>query len=65
MPVQVALAGVTLVPARMLGVEDKVGSIKVGKDANLILFSADPLDATAIVQKVFFRGQLVEKEKQQ
>ena len=59
----VALAGVTLVPARMLGLDDKVGSIKAGKDANLILFSADPLDATATVQKVFFRGKVVEKEK--
>jgi cytosine/adenosine deaminase-related metal-dependent hydrolase len=34
---------VTLNPAKMLHVEDKVGSIKVGKDADLVLWSDNPL----------------------
>lgn len=59
---EVALAGVTRVPAEMLGVDDKVGSIEAGKVANLMLFDGDPLDPTTNLESVWFKGEAVKKE---
>ena len=39
---QRALEAITLSPARILGIDDRVGSIEVGKDADLALFDGDP-----------------------
>ena len=38
---------VTLNPARMLGLDDRIGSVEPGKDADLVLWSADPLSIDA------------------
>jgi imidazolonepropionase-like amidohydrolase len=54
-----ALRAITLTPAEILGVADRVGSLEVGKDADLILLSGDPLAATTRVEKVWIGGQLV------
>jgi len=51
-----ALKLVTLNPAIMLHVDNKVGSIKVGKDADLVLWSADPLSVYAVAEKTFVDG---------
>lgn len=59
----VALKGVTLVPATMLGVEDRVGSIKKDKDADLLLFSGDPLDPTSELVTVWHKGVEVKKKE--
>lgn len=40
-----ALKAITINPAKALGVEDKVGSIEVGKDADLVVFDGDPFKA--------------------
>jgi imidazolonepropionase-like amidohydrolase len=53
-----ALAMVTLNPARQLGVDDRVGSIEVGKDADLVLYDGPPLAATSVVQKTIVDGVL-------
>ncbi len=46
-----ALTAITLDPARIIGIEDRVGSIEVGKDADLALFSHHPLSVyTRVVQ---------------
>ena len=42
-----ALAMITINPARELGLEDRLGSIEVGKDADLALFNAHPFDGFA------------------
>lgn len=42
-----ALESITLSPARILGISDRVGSIAVGKDADLALFDGDPLEYTS------------------
>jgi hypothetical protein len=42
-----ALAAVTIQPARLLGVEDRVGSIEVGKDADLVLWNGEPFEPTS------------------
>jgi imidazolonepropionase-like amidohydrolase len=51
-----ALAMVTLNPAKQLGIEKRVGSIEVGKDADLVLYDKYPLSAYAKVQKVLIDG---------
>lgn len=51
-----ALKMVTLNPAKMLHVDDKVGSIKVGKDADLVLWSNNPLSIYAVAEKTIVDG---------
>jgi imidazolonepropionase-like amidohydrolase len=51
-----ALALVTLNPAKQLGIENRVGSIEVGKDADLVIYDKMPLSAYAKVQKVLIDG---------
>jgi len=54
-----ALAAVTINPARMVGVEDRVGSIEVGKDADLVLWSGTPFEPSSGVIGVLLNGELV------
>ena len=53
-----ALAMITINPAKQLGVESRVGSIEVGKDADLTIFDKHPLSNYAKVQKVMIDGEL-------
>ncbi len=56
---EAALAAVTINPARMLGVDDRVGSIAVGKDADLVLWSGKPFEPTSGIVGVILGGELV------
>lgn len=59
----VALSGMTVDAARVLGVSDRLGTIEKGKDADLVLYSGDPLDVRAPVDLVLIDGVIVyEKE---
>jgi len=51
-----ALETVTLAPARMLGIAERTGSIEVGKDADLALFSHHPLDVYTRVEQTWIDG---------
>ena len=51
-----ALKMVTINPATMLHVQEKIGSIKIGKDADLVLWNTDPLSIYAIPQKTIVDG---------
>lgn len=51
-----ALALVTINPAKQLGIADRAGSIEVGKDADLAIFSAHPLSIYAIPQQTIVDG---------
>jgi imidazolonepropionase-like amidohydrolase len=51
-----ALAMVTINPAKQLGVDNRVGSIEVGKDADLVIYDKDPLSTLSKVQKVMIDG---------
>ncbi len=51
-----ALAMVTINPAKQLGIDDKVGSIEVGKSGDLVLFDQDPLSNYSKVLKVWIDG---------
>jgi imidazolonepropionase-like amidohydrolase len=53
-----ALAAITINAARQLGIDKRVGSIEVGKDADLVVFPAPPLSVYARPEMVFIDGQL-------
>jgi hypothetical protein len=53
-----ALAALTIVPARMLGLADRIGSIEEGKDADLLILSGQPLDYHTDVEKAIIGGKV-------
>ncbi len=59
LPYDYALKAITIVPAEILGVADRVGSIEPGKDADLRLLSGDPLEVMTKVKKVIIDGEVV------
>ncbi len=54
-----ALRSITLNPASALGIADRVGSLEVGKDADLAIFTRHPLDVYTLVEKTLIDGELV------
>lgn len=56
LPYEEALKGVTLYPAQFLGVADQVGTLEVGKLANLIVTDGDPLEIQTQVRYLFING---------
>jgi imidazolonepropionase-like amidohydrolase len=59
-----ALAMVTINPAKQLGIDDRVGSIEVGKSADLVLFDRHPLSGFSKAQKVWIDGhEYFDREK--
>jgi imidazolonepropionase-like amidohydrolase len=56
MPYAAALAALTINPARVFGVGDRVGSIAPGREADLVLWSGDPLEPLSQPRAIFVRG---------
>ncbi|WP_345242952.1 amidohydrolase [Pontibacillus salipaludis] len=56
---QKALEAITILPARNLGVDDRVGSIEVGKDADLVLWNGHPFDFMAKPIWTMIDGKIV------
>ncbi|MEA4963358.1 amidohydrolase [Lutispora sp.] len=54
-----ALKAITIYPAEILGIADRVGSIEVGKDADIAIFDGHPFNATAKTEAVLIDGQVV------
>ena len=54
-----ALNAITLGPARAFDVADRVGSLELGKDADVLVFDGDPLDTTAPIRFVLSHGRVV------
>lgn len=52
------LKSVTINPARILGLDDKIGSIKVGKDADIIVFDDNPIKSMANIVMTIIDGEL-------
>jgi imidazolonepropionase-like amidohydrolase len=52
-----ALRAVTLTPAEIFGVSDRVGSLQVGREGNVVVWSGDPFEFTTKVEHVFIRGR--------
>jgi imidazolonepropionase-like amidohydrolase len=51
-----ALRAVTINPARIAGVADRLGSIEPGKDADVCIWSGDPLDVMSRVERAYIAG---------
>ncbi len=54
-----ALKAITINPAKHIGIEDRVGSLKVGKDADIIFYDGDPFDVSSKCVKVIIDGKEV------
>lgn len=59
MSLDAALAAVTLNPARIAGIDKRVGSLESGKDADLVLWSGPPFEASSAVIGVLVDGRLI------
>lgn len=60
LPKDEALKSVTLYPAQIFGIAERVGSLEVGKDATLIVTTGDPLEITTQVEHMFIAGRHVD-----
>ena len=65
MPWDAALRAVTLTPAEMYGVSDRVGSLQPGRDATLVIWSGDPFELYTRAEKVYVRGVEVQRPSRQ
>ena len=54
-----ALKAITIYPAQITGIADRVGSIEVGKDADIVIFSGDPLSVCDTPDKVIVNGTVI------
>ncbi len=61
-----ALRAVTLAPAEVFGVSERIGSLQPGRDANVVIWSGDPFEFTTVAERVFIRGrEYTEPDRQQ
>ncbi len=60
---EAALASITIGPARLLGVADRIGSLEPGKDGDLALYDGDPFEYTTHCVGVVIEGIVVSAEK--
>lgn len=60
-----ALRSVTLEPARIWGVGDRLGSLEPGKEADVVVWSGDPFELTTTVERVFIKGVEMSKDTRQ
>lgn len=59
MDTDAALRAITLNPARILGLDDRVGALRPGMDADVVIWSGDPLDVMSRALRVFLGGREV------
>ncbi len=65
LPYEEALKAVTLNPAQIWGVGDRIGSIEEGKWADLIITDGDPLETRTQVKQLFIKGKQVDLDNKQ
>jgi imidazolonepropionase-like amidohydrolase len=61
LPYEAALKAITITPAEIIGVADRVGSIEEGKDADFRILDGDPLELRTKVRMVLIDGEIVYK----
>ena len=54
-----AVRGLTIVPAQTAGIDDRVGSLEPGKDADIVVLDGDPLDPRNAVRAVYLEGRRI------
>lgn len=60
-----ALRAVTLTPAEVFGLSDRIGSLQTGRDANVVVWSGDPFEFSTTVEHVLIRGrEMIEPSRQ-
>lgn len=60
LPADEALKAITLYPARIFGIADRVGSLEAGKDATIIVTTGNPLEITSNVEMEFISGKKIQ-----
>lgn len=56
---QTALEAITITPAEILGIADRLGSLQVGKDADIVILDGHPFHYNTFVQQTFVNGKLL------
>lgn len=64
MPEEEALRAVTITPAEIIGVADRVGSLEVGKDADVVMWSGDPFEPLTHCLMTVIDGEIVYKREE-
>jgi len=64
MPEEEALRAVTINPAEIIGVDDRVGSLEVGKDADVVVFSGHPFDYRSVAELVLVNGEVAYRREE-
>ena len=59
MPQEEALKAITINAAEIVGISDRVGSLEVGKDADIVIFDGEPLDLRSRVATTIINGKVV------
>ncbi|MBQ5956226.1 MAG: amidohydrolase [Clostridia bacterium] len=54
-----ALKAITINPAKQVGIDDRVGSIEVGKDADIAVYEGDPMVSDSVCRMVFINGEKI------
>ena len=65
LPRKTALEALTLKPAQVMGLTERLGAIEPKKDANLLIFNGDPLDPSSRLLRVMVEGKFVYENKTQ
>lgn len=64
LPFEATLEALTITPAQVLGIEDRVGSLEVGKDADFIVLNGQPLSYKGSIARTYIEGELVWEREQ-
>lgn len=65
LPAEEALKAITLFPAKIFGLSDRIGSLETGKDATLIITDGDILDLRTSVEQMFIQGRQIDMDDKQ
>lgn len=65
MPYDAALRALTINPARLWGIDAQYGTLEAGKDADVVIWSGDPLELTTVAEHVFIGGLEMSKDTRQ
>ncbi len=64
LPKNAGLRALTIRPAQLLGIDNRLGSLEQGKDADIVLFDGDPFEYTTHITSVIVDGEVVKSSKE-